>query len=1233
MKHKLQTLLKHKLQWLILLAALLGASQGVWCTVTDIRLTGDFTANGVSPSWSNITSLSFSNNATGAWYYNTFNVTKAGSAKAVQYGNWDWSYGSGTSNYSLSEDNYNIYANGDCSNGGCTLCVVATSKKYTGGSTLYLDCSNYTDYENDNATIKCYLYFDDNCNDTYHAATYNFAATGTSHIYSIEFPSYPVNSIKIERYVSGNYYNPISITTVNSGNCIQVTSSNAASMTTYSPPSCTTPSSGFAVSAILNDGDGSPWVGTSGSGTGVNKASGGQFSNGHREVKLSASVTADYYQWYTCNSSGSSLSAISGATAKTYTYDVSLPGTYYYICKAGCSNPADVASSVVQIDIPWPDMGISGPFYDGSWNHSSAGGVGPKFTNNNDGTWTNTFTPDSRNLTSEFVIIQQYKLDCTANSGWDGYQECSGSDDGNKICHNGSTISSHPGLNQTGACNFSSNISLNSGDVVTINVTMTDYDTYTVSMEKAACTTVCDNSIPTSFGTIMVGASSSSQDAVFDYGAGISFVSAAITGTDAGQFSMGDPVDDGSSTITVPVTYHPTSTGTHTATVTVTYSDGSNKTHTSSSFSGTAETCHVRGTIDGDNWGDNRSMTSSDGNIFTYTFTSLSAGQTYQFKIEQSGTWYTDASATITRASNSATISTTGGEGNNVTFVTDIAGDYTFTFNATSKVVTVTYPCPASYTTNYNVTGGGLYCDSDLPIGLSGSQNGYLYKLYKGSDAVDTQTGGGSALSFTSQYAAGTYTVKVTAAAGCPEESVDDGTTSSVTITSGTHPDKDYFSVSGNEPTYNGTAQSATVVSHNTGVYNPASITVKYGSASGTSSKTDAGEYGIYVTAASAVGNFCAVTSAIELDDKLTISKVTPSESNKDAIFDISGVPATVTYNGESHAATMNWKSGYSDVGTITIYYQKGSDAAINTAPVNAGTYAVTVSVDAGDNNDASASPISLGNIVINKAHQSTVTVTNAGNYCCGSSITAIAEGGNGEGAISFTKVSGPDGITINSSTGAITASTTGSIVVTAKRAEDDNYNESAASAQATFTIAAAPTAYTLTGDGGSSETKICSAGGTLHLSGSQTNYSYQLKKDGSSYGDAKSGTGSALEFTVNESGVFTCEAYLTGSPACKTTMNGSVTLHISLTPNLIPATPTVTSYTPLVITSINTDIMTWTISGAGNTAYLYNQTANTITVKAAKANSAYTITATTHGGCDATVTLTVVDDTETCNN
>ncbi len=82
MKHKLQTLLKHKLQWLLLLAALLGVSQGVWGTTTyyvyggttshnDAALLGwstqQTTATGDDNSFD--VSISISSNSKDADYY------------------------------------------------------------------------------------------------------------------------------------------------------------------------------------------------------------------------------------------------------------------------------------------------------------------------------------------------------------------------------------------------------------------------------------------------------------------------------------------------------------------------------------------------------------------------------------------------------------------------------------------------------------------------------------------------------------------------------------------------------------------------------------------------------------------------------------------------------------------------------------------------------------------------------------------------------------------------------------------------------------------------------------------------------------------------------------------------------------------------------------------------------------------------------------------------------------
>jgi ELWxxDGT repeat protein len=68
----------------------------------------------------------------------------------------------------------------------------------------------------------------------------------------------------------------------------------------------------------------------------------------------------------------------------------------------------------------------------------------------------------------------------------------------------------------------------------------------------------------------------------------------------------------------------------------------------------------------------------------------------------------------------------------------------------------------------YTVTGGGYYCDGmdGLPIGLSGSNTGITYTLYKNDIAqLPTITGTGNAISFGNQLA-GTYTIKATDANG-----------------------------------------------------------------------------------------------------------------------------------------------------------------------------------------------------------------------------------------------------------------------------------------------------------------------------------------------------------------------------------------------------------------------------------------------------------------------------------
>ncbi|MFL5731538.1 MAG: hypothetical protein ACJ75J_18760, partial [Cytophagaceae bacterium] len=68
--------------------------------------------------------------------------------------------------------------------------------------------------------------------------------------------------------------------------------------------------------------------------------------------------------------------------------------------------------------------------------------------------------------------------------------------------------------------------------------------------------------------------------------------------------------------------------------------------------------------------------------------------------------------------------------------------------------------CP----TIYHVTGGGAYCSggSGVAIGLDNSEIGITYTLKRGSGTIQTRSGTGSALTFSNQAVAGTYTVTAT---------------------------------------------------------------------------------------------------------------------------------------------------------------------------------------------------------------------------------------------------------------------------------------------------------------------------------------------------------------------------------------------------------------------------------------------------------------------------------------
>ena len=98
-----------------------------------------------------------------------------------------------------------------------------------------------------------------------------------------------------------------------------------------------------------------------------------RFANDYRTASLSTNQVADAYLWE-CTSANSSKVSIASNTSKTTNATFDLPGEYTFRVGAKCTSDGGYTySETVTVNVPYPEIGISGPFYDGGWNHEKAG--------------------------------------------------------------------------------------------------------------------------------------------------------------------------------------------------------------------------------------------------------------------------------------------------------------------------------------------------------------------------------------------------------------------------------------------------------------------------------------------------------------------------------------------------------------------------------------------------------------------------------------------------------------------------------------------------------------------------------------------------------------------------------------------------------------------------------------------------------------------------------------------
>lgn len=281
---------------------------------------------------------------------------------------------------------------------------------------------------------------------------------------------------------------------------------------------CTTPADKFAISARLNQGAGAPFEGNLVA-SGSNTATGGYFADGFRTVTLTTTQVADTYEWklvgYAIDGNAqatadlTALATITNGDAQTASALLSLPGDYTFQCTAACTDGTSVNSATVTIST-YPKMGFDGPIgtpasvSENGWNHAWAGqsGNGLLVRENASLKWSLTFVYQGVGSTpNDFVVIQRYKRGCVTapdggEQGWAGFTECGaivpGEPDfwGNKI--NASIIDLASGLgyaSTTEGDNFRANDLAEQGWVagvteLTLTVTMTDWDSYTVKLAK-----------------------------------------------------------------------------------------------------------------------------------------------------------------------------------------------------------------------------------------------------------------------------------------------------------------------------------------------------------------------------------------------------------------------------------------------------------------------------------------------------------------------------------------------------------------------------------------------------------------------------------------------------------------------------------------------------------------------------------------------------------------------------
>ena len=456
--------------------------------------------------------------------------------------------------------------------------------------------------------------------------------------------------------------------------------------------------------------------------------------------------------------------------------------------------------------------------------------------------------------------------------------------------------------------------------------------------------------------------------------------------------------------------------------------------------------------------------------------------------------------------------------------------------------VTITEnPVPTIYT----LSGGGTYCSgsSGLSATLNGSQVGINYQLKKNTvDEGSAVAGTGSSLVW-NNLTFGTYTVVATyvASPNCTATM-----TGSVVITDSPSPTVYNLTGGGNYCT-GGSGLSVTLSNSQLGInYQLKKNGTDQGSAiAGTQnpivwSSLTFGTYTVVATYVASPNCSASMNGSVVITQNPlpTTFNLTGSGSY---CTGSSGLSATLS--GSQVGINYQLKKNSVDQGSAVV----GTGITLIWNNLTAGTYTVVATYAASPNCTANMS----GSVVITEsAIPNVYNLTGGGSYCAGASGLSVTLSNSQVGVNYQLKKNGTDlGSVLTGAGNSLVWSslTYGTYTVVGTFAASPNC-AAAMNGSVVITENPVPTVFNFTGSG-----SYCtgSSGLSATVSSSQIGVNYQLKKNGSDYGSAVSGTGSALIWNNLTFGNYVVVAVYVSSPNCPATMNGTVTITASSVPTV----------------------------------------------------------------------------------